>query len=119
MSANSVEQEVLAAEEARCKATFEQDVNALRQILHEDYTHVTGAGGLMNQQQYIEWVTALSRKHVRRDLKVRVVGDSALICGPLTNHFPDMDPYDTYATQVLTKENGKWRFRAHQFTPMT
>jgi hypothetical protein len=35
---------VLAAEEARCKATREGGIDGLRQLLDEAYTHVTGAG---------------------------------------------------------------------------
>jgi hypothetical protein len=120
MSANLPEEDVLAAEEARCKATREGDIDALRRLLHEDYTHVTGAGTFMNQQQYLDWVAAMPRRHERHGLKVRCFGDTAIICGPLTNHFgaPEPKKYECYVTQVVHKENGKWRFRAFQITPL-
>jgi ketosteroid isomerase-like protein len=121
MSAELIEQEILAAEEARCKATREGDLDALRELLHEDYIHVTGLGTTVNQQQYIDWIAAMPREHARHNLKVRCFGDAAMICGPLTNRIGAPEPrvVETYVTQVLHKEAGKWRFHAFQITPLT
>ena len=46
MTDDALDREVLAAEEARCKATREGDLGALKAILHEDYAHVTNPYGV-------------------------------------------------------------------------
>lgn len=113
--------DVLAAEDARCKATREADVDALRALLHEDYTHITGGGGTMTRAQYLDWVVETPRRHERRDLRAKRMGESAVIWGHLTNHMTERDGsirlIEAYVSQVLQRENGAWRFVSMQLTP--
>lgn len=115
------DREVLDVEEARCKATREGDLAALQQLLHEDYSHVTGSGSVMNRQQYIDWVKATPRRHERHDLRVKRYGDAAVIVGGLTNHLSEKDGstrvIEALVTQVAHRERGVWRFVAFQITP--
>ena len=113
--------EVMEAEKRRCKATLEQDVNALRDILADDYIHVAGNGQWMGKQRYLDWVVELPRNHERGELTIRGYGDVAVITGELKNtlQMPDGDrSYLTYVTQVAHKLDGAWRFVSFHITPM-
>lgn len=115
------DREVLAAEEARCKATREMDVETLGNLLHPDYTHVTGGAGTMTRAQYLEWVVETPRNHERLDLKVKRFGDTAVIWGKLNNHMQEKGGgvrlIEAFVSQVVHKENGAWRFVSMQLTP--
>jgi hypothetical protein len=121
MTDDGLDREVLEAEEARCKATREGDLEALGRILHESYTHVTGSGSVMNRQQYLDWVSATPRRHERSGLRVRRYGDSAVIVGGLTNHLSEPGGgtrvIEAMVTQVAQRQDGVWRFVAFQITP--
>jgi hypothetical protein len=114
--------EVLATEEARCAATRQGDLDALRRLLREDYTHVTGYGTVLSREQYVEWVKELPRRHERRDLTVRLLGDTAIVVGPLRNHLdpngPEQRVIETMVTQVAVREGSAWRFVGFQITPV-
>jgi hypothetical protein len=118
---DTIDQELLAAEEARCRATREADAEALTRLLHEDYTHVTGGGSTINRDQYIAWVGETRRRHERGALSVKRFGDTAVIQGPLTNHLSEAGGgvriIEAFVTQVAHRENGAWRFVAFQITP--
>jgi len=113
--------DVLAAEDARCKATREANVEALRTLLHEDYTHITGGDGTMTCAQYLDWVVETPRRHERRDLRAKRMGESAVIWGPLSNHMTEKDGgvrlIEAYVSQMLVREGGAWRFLSMQLTP--
>jgi hypothetical protein len=121
MPSTAAEQEVLAAEEARCTATRTGDLAGLERVLHEGYTHVTGTGNVLNRQQYLDWVRATPRRHERHGLRVRCFGDNAVIVGGLTNHLTEAGGgtrvIETVVTQVAVREGGQWRFVAFQITP--
>jgi hypothetical protein len=120
MTDDALDREVLEAEEARCKATREGDIDALKRILSEDYTHVTGSGSVMNRDQYLEWVRALPRRHERHALSVRRHADAAVVVGGLTNYLGEGDStrvIEAMVTQVAVRQGGAWRFVAFQITP--
>jgi hypothetical protein len=121
MTEDALDRGVLEAEEARCKATREGDLQALKRILHEDYAHVTGGASVMNRQQYLDWVSATPRRHERHGLRVMRYGDTAVIIGGLTYHLSDAGGgtrvIEATVTQVAVRQNGAWRFVAFQITP--
>ncbi len=121
MTNEALDQEVLDAEAARCKATREGDLEGLKRVLHEDYTHVTGSASIMNRQQYLDWVRETPRRHERHDLRVKRYGDAAVLVGGLTNHLSvpggGTRVIEALVTQVAHRENGAWRFVAFQITP--
>ena len=121
MTDDALEREVLEAEAARCRATSEGDLQALKRILHEDYSHVTGSASVMNREQYLAWVCATPRRHVRHDLRVKRYGDTAVLLGGLTNHLSDAEGgtrvIEATVTQVAVRQNGAWCFVAFQMTP--
>ena len=121
MTDDALDREVLEAEQARCEATRQGDVEALKRLLREDYTHVTGNASTMDRQQYLDWVGETPRRHERHDLRVRRYGDTAVITGGLTNHMSAPGGgtriIEALVTQVAHRENGVWRFVAFQITP--
>lgn len=121
MTDDRLKQEVIEAEQARCQATRERDLDALGRLLRDDYTHVTGRGSVMNREQYLEWVGSAPRRHERHDLQVRCYGDTAVIVGGLTNHLSDPEGntrvIETTVTQVAVREGEAWRFVAFHITP--
>lgn len=122
MTDQSSANEVLAAEQERCRATREGDLESLGRLLDPAYTHVTGSGSTMTRDQYLAWVAETPRRHERRDLQIRVFGDSAVIVGPLTNHLSQADGsirvIEAIVTQVAHRQDGAWRFDAFQITPV-
>ncbi len=121
MADRTDDDDVLALEELRCKATREGDLDALKRVLHDDYSHVTGSGSVMNRQQYLDWVGATPRRHERSELRVRRYGDSAVLLGRLTNHLTQPDGstrvIEAMVTQTAIREDEAWRFVAFQITP--
>jgi len=121
MTDDRLDREVLEAEDARCKATSAGDLDALKRILHEDYTHVTGGASVMNREQYLAWVSATPRRHERHDMRVKRHGDTAVIIGGLTNHLSEAGGgtrvIEAMVTQVAIRQAGVWRFIAFQITP--
>ena len=121
MTDEALDREVLEAEQARCKATREGNLDALQQVLHEGYIHVTGTGNVMNRQQYLDWVSATPRRHERHELSVRRFGDTAVLVGGLTNYLTEAGGgtrvIEAMVTQVAQRQNGAWRFVAFQITP--
>ena len=111
-----------ALEQARCDAIGAADSEALGRVLHPGYTHVTGRGGTMNRQQYIDWIGERRRRHERGELQIQRFGDTAVIHGPLTNHLSTDDGgtrlVETFVTQVAHRSNGGWRFVAFHITPI-
>lgn len=118
---DEAERDVLAAERARCQATRDMDVQALKTLLHEDYVHVTGGADTMTRAQYLDWVVQTPRRHERLDLKVKRFGDTAIIWGKLHNHMTEKGGgvrlIEAYVSQVAHRENGAWRFVSMQLTP--
>jgi ketosteroid isomerase-like protein len=110
------------AERQRCAAIAAGDMTRLGDWLAEDYVHVFGDGSVGDKASYIESVRTMPRAPERGDLLVRVYGDVAVVTGPLLNHvhFPNrgLVSIDAFATQVLRKGSGQWRFTSFQITPL-
>ena len=112
--------DILALEGDRCKATAEGDLDALKNILADDYVHVTGNGAIMNKLGYLSWVKELPRSHQRTNLNVRLYGDTAVIYGDLLNRLQTRGGetvIETVVTQVAHRSDGKWRFVSFHITP--
>src|SRR5262245_42674557 len=77
--------ELLALEEQRCDAINRQDWDALASLPTEDLVHVHANGLTQDKGVYLQHVSSRPRRTERRDLVVRVHGDTAVMTGKLVN----------------------------------
>src|SRR4051812_31964578 len=82
-AAQTAEQEIVKAEQARVAARRAADSAALGRILSDDLVQITN-GGLLQNKKYAASLIA-SPKMGLRDLKTRFFGDVAVVTGVQTN----------------------------------
>src|SRR6187401_1174125 len=96
--------ELLALEERRCDSINRQDWDALAGMLTDDLVHVHANGLTQDKAVYLQHVSSRPRRTERRDLVVRVHGDTAVMTGKLVNMMdgeaPDADTPVLAAMQV-------------------
>ena len=116
--------EVLAVEERRRVALIENDLEALDALFDDSLVHIHAPGLTHSKAQLMEHVAT---RHAyldleRGELNVRVVGDVAVVTGPLVNRLRTAEGGERVlggvATQVLHRsDDGAWRFVSFQMTP--
>lgn len=117
------EQAILALEARRCQALADADTSVLDALFSDSLSHVHATGLVQGKAEFLAGLAA-SRPFVRVDrgaLTIRVLGDCAVMTGPMTNTVrrPGLDQpvvVEGYATQVLAREAGAWRYIAFQAT---
>lgn len=128
----SDESDLLELEAARCAAISSGDVATLSKMLRDDYIHVYGGGLSSGKEDWIEHISEVPRLPIRKELQVRVYGDTAVLTGKMINRIrptDDAKPSDAigkripvkedvqaFATQVAIRENGVWQFCSFQMT---
>ena len=110
--------EILALEDRRIEAMTSGDVKALGEILDDDliYTHTTAR--LDTKASFIEAITSgrSNYKSVeRKDVKVRDLGDTAVVTGHAKFHVGD-SKFEARVIDVYSKRNGAWQMVAWQST---
>lgn len=107
--------ELEAAENARCNALMNNDVDGLAMMLADDLAHVHLNGNVDGKDAYLAGVRDRFRfLSVRRDnLQIRVIGDTAVMIGDLIQQTRTLETntdFDIKAvtTQVWARQNGKW-----------
>ena len=107
--------EVLELERARCAAISKQDWDALSALLSDDLTHTHITGVTQDKAAYLAHVQKNPRRVERRDLKVRIYGDVAVVTGPQINVL-ETDGGTTEVAieslQVWARHDGTWRMVA-------
>jgi ketosteroid isomerase-like protein len=119
----SDEQAILDTEARRCQALADVDIDVLDVLFSDALTHIHTTGLVQTKAEFLAGLDA-NRPFVRverGDLTVRVIGDCAVITGSMTNlvRRPGHDQpvvMEGYATQVLSRENGAWRYVVFQAT---
>lgn len=113
-------QSLIALETRRCEAIGSGDLDALADVLADDYLHVLAPGRVVDKAQYIELIRNAPRKPERGALRVRVYGEGAVITGELDNHIGAPGEVRriiaAYCTQVALKQQGRWRFVSYILT---
>ncbi|MFS2162452.1 nuclear transport factor 2 family protein [Variovorax sp. Varisp62] len=122
---SDAEAQLLALEAQRCDAMKRADFVRLREILHPGLTHVHAKGQLDDYDSYFRsGGTHVDYRQIdRSDLKVRVLGTSALMTGrqllvAVRKDGSGTVRIDSRVMQVWTFEEGKWRQLAFQTTPL-
>lgn len=116
----SIEEEVIALEARRADAIGTGDLEALADVLADDYLHVLAPGKVVDKAQYIEMIRKGPRRPVRSHLRVRCYGDAAVITGDLENRIGTEDAVrriiPAFCTQVAVRSEGGWRFVSYILT---
>jgi ketosteroid isomerase-like protein len=115
------EAEVAALEESRRAALAAGDIEALSDLIADDYVHVHATALIHDKAAMLNHVRKSSRTVAPRAPKIRVYGDFAILTGEMVNIAPGSGgagPSRTrlYATQVARKIGGKWKFISFQTT---
>jgi uncharacterized protein (TIGR02246 family) len=115
------EAEVAALEESRRSALAASDIEALSDLIAEDYVHVHATALIHDKAAMLDHVRKSPRTVASRTPKIRVYGDVAILTGEMVNIAPGSgtaEPSRTrlYATQVARKIDGKWKFISFQTT---
>lgn len=111
---------LIALETRRCEAIGSGDLDALADVLADDYLHVLAPGRVVDKAAYIEMIRNGPRKPERGPLHVRIYGQAAVVTGALDNHIGAPGAVRrviaAYCTQVALKQDGKWRFVSYILT---
>jgi ketosteroid isomerase-like protein len=116
------EQQVLAAEEARCKALVDRDFDRIRELLSPQLTHTHTGGNTEDFELYMSLLQGPMQyiSIIRRDLSVRLHGPVAVMDGmaETTGRLGEGDPMtlNTRVLQVWVEEGDRWRMVAFQAT---
>jgi len=116
--------ELLDVERRRQEALIAVDLEALDALFDDTLVHIHAPGLVQGKAQLLEH-TATRRAYLeitRGDLGIRVVGDVAVVTGPITNRMRAPSggerTLEGVATQVLHRgADGGWRFISFQMTP--
>ncbi|HEX4043572.1 MAG TPA: nuclear transport factor 2 family protein [Xanthobacteraceae bacterium] len=115
------EAEVAALEESRRAALAAGDIEALSDLIADDYIHVHATALIHDKAAMLGHVRKSPRTVAPRTPKIRVYGDFAILTGEMVNIAPgsgSAEPSKTrlYATQVARKIDGEWKFISFQTT---
>jgi hypothetical protein len=111
--------EVLEAEEARCRAIEETDWAALDGILSDDFVYTHSTGKHETKNEWVAGIRKLDRAVVRDNLSVRIYGDVALVSGTSVNRYAEPFDGDSHfgslldVLQVWVKRAGVWQLVAN------
>lgn len=114
---------ILALEKRRCQALSDADIAALDGMFGDALVHIHATGLVQNKREFLEGL-AQKQPFIRVErgpLNIRVLGDVAIMDGPMTNTVrradqPEPVTVQAYATQVLAREGQEWRYVAFQAT---
>lgn len=116
--------EILAAETRRRRALVAKDLDALDALFDDSLVHVHAPGEVHTKALLLEHVATrgVYLEIVRGELAVRVVGDVAVVTGPITNRMKAPGGGERTlsgeVTQVLRRTgDGEWVFISFQMTP--
>jgi len=116
---------LVALEERRQNALIDGDLAALDEIFDDALVHIHAPGLVHTKPLLLEHV-GTRRAYldiVRGDLDIRVIGDVAIVVGPITNVLknPDgsMREQRGQVTQIVRRTDaGAWRYVNFQLTPL-
>lgn len=113
---DAVEQ-ISALERRRIALINVHDLDALREILSDDYVHVHATGKQETREQLIEGWRSKPRRSERLELQVRLYGDVAVAVGLQSNQMAGSHAISKgRTTQVFRRDGEDWRLVSFQMT---
>jgi hypothetical protein len=118
-TANAVA-ELLALEDERCRLINERDYAGLAAMLDESLVHVHANGLTQDKAAYLAHLGSRPRKATRKELDIRVHGETAVMTGRQINlpegQAPAADAPELAVMQVWVHRDGSWKLAAFQAT---
>src|SRR5215469_8623486 len=117
--------EVISVEKARTAALDQSDIAALERIMADDVTYVHASGKVDTKKSYLDAIRSGQLHYISwqpKNLKVRVIGNSAVIDGEYAVRVRDSrgqhDPFDItiFILTVYQRRSGRWQQIAWQST---
>lgn len=111
--------EVLKADEARCRAIEQTDWAALERILGDDFVYTHSTGKRETKDEWVAGIKKLDRAVIRDNLSVRLFGDVALLFGTSVNRYAEPFNGDSHfgslldVLQVWVRRDGEWQLVAN------
>jgi ketosteroid isomerase-like protein len=117
--------EILDLERKRCAAIVARDWDTVSSMVADDVVHTHTTGISQTKTEYLAHAAKLNWVDVQRgDLLVRILGEAAVVTGPLINTIRgaggDLMVIQAVATQVWRKSAGAWElcsFHATRLAP--
>jgi len=125
VSRDKMQEELLTVEKEFTQAIARNDAEAIAQFLADDWIIIDADGGIISKARFLEVIKSGALTHETMesdDVRVRVYGDSAVVTGLTTTKGKFMEQEFTTrerATDVLVKQNGRWRCVLSQLTRFT
>jgi hypothetical protein len=121
---NAADDQVLQAEQQRFAALVSADVAALDRLLGSDLTYVHSSGGLQDKPTFIAAFSGGKPRYsafTGSDLRVRVVGDVAVVNGmaevtAIGGDGKAQPPFTIRYTDMHVNRAGRWQLVAFQAT---
>lgn len=117
-------EQILAVEARRQAALIAKELDALDAIFDDSLVHIHAPGEVHTKPLLLEHVASrgVYLEITRGELNVRVIGDAAIVTGPITNRMKAPGGGERTlsgeVTQVLRRtERGEWKFVSFQMTP--
>jgi ketosteroid isomerase-like protein len=118
----TLEDELKVLEARRCAAIGAGDVQALSDMLSDDYVHVHMNAAVDDRSGHLQAIAKRPRHVERGELSVRVYGELAVLTGEQINHMQQPDgttrSVRAYCLQVAARREDGWRFVSFQLTPI-
>jgi hypothetical protein len=123
--ATDTAKQVLATEKARTTALEHSDVGALERIMDDNVTYIHASGKVDTKKSYLDAIRSGQLQYISwrpMDLRVRLLGNSAVISGEYAVKVKDIrvqpNPFDIniFILTVYERRNGQWQQIAWQST---
>ena len=124
ISEDRMVEEVIAAERRWVQAHRDLDLEALEDMLDEDYVQIRSDGSVVGKQEALESYRSGKRRwdHADSDqYHVIILGNSAILVGRWTGRGENEgEPFDYTARfmAIYSKRDESWRLVADQSTPL-
>lgn len=120
---NHIFDELHEHEAARGRALVERDFDALEQLLADDLLHIHSTGLVHDKAAYLDYVRGpLAFLSVeRQNLKVKMLGDSAVMTGTMSNVMQPPGPaapvtVESHVVQIWVPGSAGWQLAVFQAT---
>lgn len=117
-------EEVIAAERRWVQAHRDLDLEALEDMLDDDYVQIRADGSVIGKQEALESYRSGKRRwdHAESDQhRVTVIGNAAVLVGRWIGRGENEGKHFDYTARfmaIYTKRDGIWRLVADQSTPL-